>query len=250
MRRLSTLIALVILAQFPHPGWANTLPGKIDYTIFARGQKVGQCNITVKETKKAIVLDSQTHIDFTKDVALDITSHTVADPKTFLVREYSVFGTKDNKPIDAHFVVVGDSIHGTILRGDQEQSDYLKSPYDQTLFLEDFVMDHEVLIALAQVAAGEPRTYGLFFPVAMAINSARVSFASKVEIESDTEGVVCDKLLVGLDGGTNWASYYDPQRKLPVYMAFPATNVEVFLDDFFGDSPISRYREHKSPKAQ
>jgi hypothetical protein len=29
---------------------------------------------------------------------------------------------------------------------------------------------------------------------------------------------------------------------MPIYMAFPGVNTAVFLDDFYGDNQISRYR--------
>lgn len=244
MRRLPYLLALLVLAQFPHPGWANTLPGKVDYIVYARGKEVGRCNITVKETADSLVLDSKTHIDFTGDIALDITSHTVADPKTYLVRSYTVYGSKGDSRMDASFTVVGDSIHGRVLRGDNERVDYVKSPFERTLFLEDYVMEHEMLIALAHEATGEPALdYGIFFPTSMVLNPARVGFASRVTIDSDTKSAVCEKLLVALKSGTTWASYYDPKRRLPVYMAFPGMNVEVFLDEFFDGHPITRFRE-------
>jgi len=138
----------------------------------------------------------------------------------------------------------GDSLFGTTLNGDLKKTDYVISPYDITLFLEDYVMAHEILIARAHIVDGQMvGTYGLMFPSSFALSSATVQTASKAEIESEDAAVVCDKILVAIQGSDPYACFYDPARGLPVYMAFPQTNVEVFLDDFFGDHPVSRYRE-------
>ena len=50
-------------------------------------------------------------------------------------------------------------------------------------------------------------------------------------------------VLIAMGGSNAFASFYDPGRRLPVYIAFPSVAVEVFLDEFYGDTPVSRFRE-------
>jgi hypothetical protein len=247
MRRASILLTLVLLAQLAPQTWANPLPGKIGYTIYARGQEVGHSDITVTRTDDAIIFDTVTRVNFQNDETLEMRSRTKADPKTYLIRSFSYDGTKAGSELSGEVVAEGDSIYSTFWEDGKERTDYRKNPYGRHLFLEDFVMSHEVLIARAQEATGAdmktPIDYGMVFPSTLTILKATVGFASTLEIESDTQAVVCKKLLVGIEGSQPFASYYDPERGLPVYMVFPQTLVEVFLDDFFGDSPITRYRE-------
>lgn len=247
MRRASILLTLVLLAQLAPRTWANPLPDKIGYTIYARGQEIGHSDITVTRTDDAIIFDTITKVDFANDEKLDLRSRTKADPKTFLIRSFSYDGTRAGSELSGEVVAEGDSIYGTFWENGKERTDYRKNPFGPHLFLQDFVMSHEVLIARAQEAAGGdmkvPIEYGIVFPSSLTLSKATVGFASTLEIESDTEAVVCKKLLVGIEGSQPFASYYDPERGLPVYMVFPQSLVEVFLDDFFGDSPITRYRE-------
>jgi hypothetical protein len=106
------------------------------------------------------------------------------------------------------------------------------------------MMEHEVLIALAHIATGDDvREYGFVMPSSLTLARATIASATSAIMESDYESAVCTKLIVSLDGSEAFASFLDPKRNLPVYLAFPQTNVEVFLDDFYRDSPVVRYRQ-------
>jgi hypothetical protein len=247
MRRSAILLTLVLLAQLAPQTWANPLPGKIGYTIYARGERIGHCDITVTRTDNEVIFDTITNVNFNNDEKLEMKTHTTADPKTFLIRSFYFDGTRAGTELSGEVFAEGDSIYGTFFENGKERTDYRKNPFSRHLFLEDFVMSHEVLIARAHVATGADMKssveYGLVFPSSFTISKATLGFASTLEIESDTEAVVCKKLLIGIEGSQPFASYYDPERGLPVYMVFPQSLVEVFLDDFFGDSPVTRYRE-------
>jgi hypothetical protein len=222
---------------------AQPLPGKIGYTVLNRGQRVGHCDITVTTKGNDLIMDSTTDIDFGAG-KLHVTCHTVADKTTFLVRTVEWKGTKGDVDYHGNITVDGDSLYGTTVTGDTKKTDYLISPNDVNLILEDYVMDHEVLIARAHLVDGQKiGIYGMMLPSSFALSGCTVSTASKAEIENDEKAIVCDKILVAISGSDPFASFYDPVRGLPVYLAFPQTNVEVFLDDFFGEAPVSRYRE-------
>lgn len=73
--------------------------------------------------------------------------------------------------------------------------------------------------------------------------SVQITKGSVSALESMTQEAICTKLVIAIQGSSPFASYFDPESGLPVYLAFPTALVEVFLDDFYGDVPISRYRE-------
>jgi hypothetical protein len=243
MKNLAIVLLLVFLAQPAGTVWANTLPDEIGYTIYQRGQRLGHCDIKVTESAEALVLESTTKMKFGSET-MELTCRTEADPETYLVRRFEYFGTKAGTSVDGFVNMEGDSIWGTLLTGDVEVTDYRLSPLDRNLFLEDYVMDHEVLAALAHSAGGSRGAeYGIVFPSNLTLAKCGAAFASKQVVESDYKSAVCEKLLVHIEGSDPFASYFDPKRNLPVYIAFPQTNVEVFLDEFYGDSPVSQYRE-------
>jgi hypothetical protein len=254
MRRFTILCALVLLAQSEPVAWANSLPETVGYTIYSHGQEVGHSDIRVTETETAIELESSTRVRITDADSIIMACRTVADPQTFLVRTFEFNGSRGPSAIDGQVTIAGDSVYSKFMRNDNEIDDYRISPFDRNLVLEDYIMEHEILIALAHDAreggGNTPEDYGLLFPSSLTVTSAKVAFASTVEIESDVSAVVCKKLIVKIAGSKPFASYFDPERRLPVYMAFPQTNVEVFLDDFFGESPVTRYREHSQPVSQ
>jgi hypothetical protein len=112
------------------------------------------------------------------------------------------------------------------------------------IVLEDYVMSHEVIIANAYVASGaNPAEFGLLFPSSGNITPVEITKGSVTALESETQEAICTKLLIAMGGSSAFASFYDPERGLPVYIAFPSVAVEVFLDDFYGDAPVSRFRE-------
>ena len=74
------------------------------------------------------------------------------------------------------------------------------------------------------------------------MSSLSVISASEISFESNIKETTCTKIVLTIEGGSGFASYFDEARGLPVYLAFPASNTEVFLDEFFGDEPVTRYR--------
>jgi hypothetical protein len=243
-------IATVVAALSLEAGAAaaQPLPGKIGYTVLNQGQRVGHCDITVTTRGNDLVMDSTTDIDFGSG-KLHVTCHTVADKTTYLVRSVEWKGVKGDVAYSGNITIDGDSLYGTTVNGETKKTDYLISPNAVNLVLEDYIMDHEVLIARAHLVDGHKvGVFGIMLPSSFALSGCTVTSASKAEIENDETAIVCDKILIAISGSDPFASFYDPTRGVPVYLAFPQTNVEVFLDEFFGDAPVSRYRE--TPKTE
>lgn len=242
MNRLSIALALLVTALPISGPYAAALPPKIEYTIYMRGELVGHTTIRTSETKDAIVLESTLEAHFAS-FDMNLTCRTEADKETFLVRNFDYQGTKAGMDVGGFFDAVGDSLHFTVTVDSVTNDDYRIAPDERNLVIEDYVFEHQVLLALA-VMRGQERIqdFGLVFPSAVSLTTCTVADASKASVESETSELICTKILVAISGSDPYASFYDPTRHLPVYMAFPQTNVEVFLDDFFGDSPVSRYQ--------
>jgi hypothetical protein len=140
--------------------------------------------------------------------------------------------------------VDGSSVEGTYISGEFSQDGSRRGSHDHLLLLEDFVMAHEVLIARAHFALGqEEAEYDLFQPSSFSMTSIGMVSASDIAFESKTQEAIVRKLVLAIQGGSGFASYMDQERGLPVYLAFPSTSTEVFLDEFFEGGPVSRYRE-------
>jgi len=242
MNRLSMALALLAAALPMSGASAGTLPPKIEYTIYMRGEPVGHTTILTSETADAIVLESNLEAHFAS-FDMNLTCRTEADKKTFLVRSFEYEGTKGGMDVNGVFHAVGDSLHFTVAVDSVTNDDYRIAPDERNLVIEDYVFEHQALLALAVLREGQRvQDFGLVFPSALALTTCTVGDASKASIESDTSELICTKIVVAISGSDPYASFYDPTRHLPVYMAFPQTDVEVFLDDFFGESPVSRYQ--------
>lgn len=241
MKRFVLATLLVILAG-PATA-ADRLPDRIDYTIYVRGTEAGYSRMTVTYEGDAVIVETDTRVEI-DGFALNYASKTTADAKTFFVRSFEWSGVKAGKDTGGKVTVDGTSVAGTFRSGEYEQQGGREGRHDHLLFLEDYVMSHEVLIARAHTTLGAAETaYDLFQPVSFSMNSISVVSASEIAFESSIKEAICTKLILTVQGGSGFASYFDPGRGLPVYLAFPGSNTEVFLDEFFGGEPVSRYRE-------
>jgi len=86
----------------------------------------------------------------------------------------------------------------------------------------------------------------LFLPNAMNIAQLTITATGEAEVESEYGAAVARKLIVQFTGASPFAIYFDQTRGLPVYMAFPQTGIEAFLDEFYMDKPVSRLRRRST----
>jgi len=236
------IVAMTMLAVVVNGVSAQKLPPKFSYTLYVRGERVGTCETVVTEADDAYILESRTSVN-SPDFTLELTTRTEADKETFLPRQVYYTGTRRGKAVEADFVFDGESVSGHTKEDGQTYMADRKSTSPKILVLEDFVMAHEVLIARAFFAGGEdPVELGLFFPSGTRVTPVRLEKGSEIAIESETAEAICDKIVITISGSGSFVSYFSPDRGLPVYLAFPGTFTEVFLDEFFGDKPVVRYR--------
>jgi hypothetical protein len=239
----TVILAIVIMVCLSSGAAAGTLPSEFSYTILKEGKQIGTSTTRVETGKNTYIFATNTLLDFSP-FELDLNTTTEVDNKSFVVRKFTYDGVRMGKIIEGEFVINGAAIDGWT-SDDGDKTPYSRtSDFPRVLLLEDYVMCHEVIIANAYTASGEdPAEFGLFMPTSGNITTVQITKGSVTALESETQEAICTKLLVAMGGSSAFASFFDPERGLPVYLAFPAANVEVFLDDFYGDTPISRFRD-------
>ena len=104
-------------------------------------------------------------------------------------------------------------------------------------------MDLEILLGLEQAREFQnPITRGLLLAGSFATAKVTLGFTGEVSVDASDRSTVARKLMVGIEGGQPFESLIDSERGIPVYIGFPGIGAEVFLNDFFGDNPVSRLR--------
>ena len=241
MKRI-ILISVAILSAAVAEVLAGKLPSEFTYIIYVRGKDVGRSTTKVVETAETYVFESQTEVAIDQ-FSLDLNTRTEIDKKTSLPVRFTYKGTKQQQAVEGETTIEGNEATCHVgLDGEQFTSSRVSQ--FPLLLLEDYVMAHEVVIARAFWESGEdPAQFGLVIPSASNLTSVRISKSSELAFESENKEAYCVKFIVSLTNGSPFASYYDPERGLPVYLAFPASSTEVFLDEFFDGQPLSRYRE-------
>ena len=236
------LISVAILSAASAELLAGKLPPEFTYIIYVKGKDAGKSTTKVIKTADTYIFESRTEVA-TDQLSLNLNTRTEVDKKTFLPIRFTYDGSNQQQIVEGETTIEGNEAT-CVVRVDGEQFTSSRMSKHPLLLLEDFVMAHEVVIARAFWESGEdPAQFGLLFPSLSNLTSVQISKSSELAFESENKETYCVKLIVSLTGGAPFASYYDPERGLPVYLAFPSASTEVFLDEFFDGQPVSRYRE-------
>lgn len=244
MRHLAHVVLVLAAAVTGAlPAHARELPARLSYTFYVDGVRVGHSRMAITRGGDALVFDSQTRVELGPNV-IELTSRTVADPKTYVVREFSFEGTKGGMPVAAHVVFAGDSATGWVMNTEaQERRPRKQSHPGGFAVFEDWVMDLEVIFALRQsVQPAGTSEYQMLFPNSFLTAEALMGFTGEVAVESETRSMVGRMLEVAMSGGDPFESHVDPATGVPVYIHFPGSRTEAFRDDFFGPNPLCRYQ--------
>jgi hypothetical protein len=242
MKRYGWFAAFLLVVAVP--AWAQKLPEQITYTIYVQGQKYGQSDIRVSYTDGGeIVLESTTKLS-RESIEVELNSRTIADAGTFVVKSYLMTGHHAGKPYQADVVIDGRLIKINQRNPEEYLHDTREARAEPVLVLEDFVIEHHLLMAKAHMTLGEESWgYDIIYPGSSILSTMSVTRASTSVVESNIKETVCTKLVFLAEQSQPYAIYYDPGRGLPVYMAFPAVETEIFLGEFYGDEPVIRWRQ-------
>lgn len=236
------LIILALLIALAPGASANSLPSEFSYTILIEGKESGKSQTKVTETSDRLIFDTNSFVNF-GEYKLEINTRVEADKKTSQILKFSYEGEKPGILMGGEAIVSGDTIHGFSVENGVEYPVSRVSTHPNPVFLEDYVMVCQVLLARAYFNAKEdPWATSVFLPTSWIVNDRLViAKAADAYLESDIKETTCTKLQVQFSGSHAFVSFFDHKRGLPVYLAFPGTNTEAFLDEFYGDTPVSRY---------
>jgi len=220
------------------------LPEKIGFAIWVEGEPIGRCDITVTTDETTIYMKSKVEVSYI-DFTLSLVTSTEADSKTFLVRQFEYAGEKMGKEMRGEVQIDGRILEGFTVSDGAEFPSSRQMAREQTIVFEDYVIGLQILAALALEASGESALqYNLVFASNLSVADLGLYYASDVALESHIKEAICRKIQYEIGGSSPFVAFWDEKSKLPVYTVFPANNTELFLDAFFGEEPLSRYRSN------
>jgi len=242
MFRLEVLLAGLVCLALATGAVAGTLPQTLGYSFYVQGEPAGRADIKVTQTAKELVFESRTRV-LTNFTVIAYTARTVADPKTYYVRQFSLEGTKGEVPIACAATMTPDSVVGFLDTRNGPAERRLKMPASPTVLFEDWLVEHEVLMALTQTNAKDKTSkYGLLFPSTFTPATVTMGYSGDVLVEAGANSLTARKLVIILSGASPYESHVDPKTGLPVYIRFPQSETEIFLDKIFGENPITYYQ--------
>lgn len=228
-----------ILAFVTSDTRAQKLPEKIGYTIYISGRNLGHSDINVTYTDKGtIVFDSETRIERGERL-FEMKSRTEVDSTTFQLKSYEFEGVRSNRKVQGEVHIDGKKV---IIVDSSRRKTSSVANNEPVLVFQDFIVELEIIIARSHISGGgTDQTYDLVFPRSSKLSTATIQKTARTSVESTIHEAICDKLVISITQSPPFASYYDPRRGLPVYVAFPSAETEIFLDEFYGDEPVSRW---------
>ena len=243
MFRLATLLVAVSVCALPaRVVSAGTLPKTLGYSFYIQGEPAGRADIKITQTKKDLVFESKTRV-LTNYSVLAYTSRTVADPKTYFARDFKMEGTKGDYPITCEAHLHADSAYGYVEVNGALADKRIQMKVTPTVLFEDWIVEHEILLALTQAhSTGKTTTYGLLFPSSFSPTDITLGYSGDVLVEAGAKSMAAKKLVVVIRGADPYESHIDPKTGVPVYIRFPQSHTEIFLDKIFGENPVTYYQ--------
>ncbi|NIM18899.1 MAG: hypothetical protein GTO42_02590 [Candidatus Latescibacteria bacterium] len=236
-------IVLGFFFIFASAAFGGEFPLTATYHFFDSSQPIGFCKISAKEKDGKILINSRTLVEG-EDYRIDMNAETEADPVTFRTHRFTYDGTVDRRPVSGKFHLQEDSIYG-YSETDGNGFSYEKKLDSSGVFpLQEFLMEHQILLARAYLS-GEKYLMkcNVFFPSHTTATPASITIESEREIPVGDKAVVCKKLVINVQSSSAIASFVDPKVNLPIYILFPATQIEAFLESHYGEHPTPFYRK-------
>ena len=236
------VLSLALLLGGAGAASAADLPTRAAYTFYVDGVRAGHSDVRIEQSATRLVITSKARVELGPNV-LELDSRTVADPRTYVIREFSFEGTKGGMPAACHVELKDDSAVGWVRSTSSSEQRPRKQVHPGGFAVwEDWVMDLEIILALRQDVDPRPTAvFRVLFANSFLTADLMTGYTSEVLVESDTQSMVARKMEVVLSGGDPFESHVDPETRIPVYLRFPGSRTEIFRDDFFGENPMPRY---------
>jgi hypothetical protein len=245
MKRFA-ILALALLAAGSLPVRSADLPAKITYLFFVQGKPSGRSEIAVTLKDGAYTLSSSQEIAFA-EYHQKLSCRTELDGRTLRARSFHFEGVRQGDAVSGTVRAEGDSARGTF---ESKGTPYTgKAAWtDASFFFENYVPEHLMLLGRQVAASTRPQTkFTVVFPSDMIALPGAAEEDSEIELPAKPKPIVCKKYAVGFQNSSPFFLFVDPDRGIPVYMVFPATQTEVFLVDAFGEKPKTNYITPTAP---
>ena len=233
-----TIIGMLIVV--PGASGGTDFPSKATYHFLGRGQPIGRNEITFKKKDGKILITSSTRIssDFFNDYEMN--SETIVDPTTYRTLLFTYEGFQNGKPVSGQFIMTEDSVFGHIEYDGNEYPWHRKSSGSGIYSIQEYNMEHHILLARAYLKQEKyVSNFQLFFPSSTLLAPAKVSFESERELPVGNRSLLSKKLRVEPRSSITVYQFIDPETELPFYIFFSGSNIEAFLESYFGEHPTS-----------
>lgn len=244
MRRITqiSVAALALTALLCGQPLAGMFPESVTYRYYVNGTYRGKNDIEVTETDDAIVFEGTSEFELGA-YSQKLETRTEVDKETFLVRYFSYEGAKVGKQIEGTVWVEGKKIKGTLIE-DGNSFPSKKTVELTTVFFQNYHMEHQIALANLLDKSGKPFVnFFTFFPSDFMFGSTLGVLQTEFEFETKNSKIICKLFSVAVERGETYYSYFDIDKHLPVYLDFPGSRTEVFLESEYGTDPETKYVE-------
>jgi len=243
-----TILTVLLIVCFSGIASHSTeLPSSATYVFYIQGEYAGKCAIDLAEDGDLVVFKSTTDIHF-DDYKLALTSRTEIEKGTLRPRFFEYEGVRMGKKISGTTWSEGDSIAAdNAIDGEHFPSG---ARFDGAVYLfENYVSEHQIVLAWAIDKSKEPfMRFNVLLPSEFITLPSLATLDSEIELPTAPNPTVCKKYGVAMKNSGPYYTYYDPKRRMPVYMDFPSANTEVFLEGTYEGTPQTKYVRPEEPK--
>jgi hypothetical protein len=234
------LAVLVIVSSSLGAAVSAELPSKVTYVFYIQGEHAGKCAIDISEDGDRLLFKSVTQLKF-DDYDLDLTAHTEIEKATLRLQFYKYEGVRMGTKVSGTLWADGDSLAADNAKDGEHFRSGARMEGPVYLF-ENYVSDHQIVITWAIDQAEEPFSrFTILLPSEFMALASVSTLDSEIEYPTTPKPSVCKKYGISMKNSGAYFTYYDPKRKIPVYMDFPSAMTEVFLEGTFDGKPQTKY---------
>lgn len=221
---------------------AGKLPGSATYLYYIQGKYVGKSTFELTEEKEIYVFKSTSDVTF-EEYNHSFKARSEIEKESLKIRYFEYEGERQNKTMSGTIWVEGDSISAdNAIDGEHYASgSKITSP---TYMFQDYFSEHQVIMLWAISKATKPFVrYNILLPSEFMAVPTVATIDSEIELPVADGGIVCKKYGVSIQNSGVYFLYLDTKQGLPIYMDFPGTQAEGFLESAFGEDPPTKYTE-------
>ena len=226
---------------------AEKLPDSATYLYYIQGKYAGKSTFDLTEDKDIYVFTSTSDIEF-GDYSQTFTARTEIEKETLKLRFFKYEGKRTKQTLSGTIWAEGDSISAdNAIDGNHYPSgSKLTAP---TFLFQDYFSEHQIIMLWAISRAKDTfMRFSILLPSDFMMMPTVATIDSEIELSTGSSAVVCKKYGVSIQNSGVYFLYLDPKQGIPVYMDFPGTQAEGFLESAFGDNPPTKYTAPPPPE--